>query len=69
MIPDFKLIATDIYPINFKLEQNYPNPFNPATTIKFIMPKEAKVQIAVFDITGKIVKVLIMKSYPQESIS
>lgn len=64
MIPNFKLITTDIYPINFKLEQNYPNPFNPATTIKFIIPKETKVQIAVFDITGRIVKILIDEKLP-----
>lgn len=57
--PNFKLITTDIYPTNFKLDQNYPNPFNPATTIKFTIPKETRVQIAVFDITGRLVKVLV----------
>jgi hypothetical protein len=62
--PDFKLIATDIYPTNFKLEQNYPNPFNPATTIKFAIPTETRVQIAVFDITGRLVKVLIDNVLP-----
>ncbi len=57
--PNFKLITTDIFPTTFKLEQNYPNPFNPATTIKFTIPKETRVQIAVFDITGRLVKILI----------
>lgn len=57
--PNFKLITSDIYPANFKLEQNYPNPFNPATTIKFTIPKETRVQIAVFNITGKLIKILI----------
>lgn len=60
--PDFKLIAIDIYPVNFKLEQNYPNPFNPITTIKFAIPKEARVQISVFDITGRLVKTLLDKT-------
>ncbi len=62
--PDFKLIDTDIYPANFKLEQNYPNPFNPITTIKFTIPKETRVQISVFDITGRLVKTLLDKTLP-----
>ncbi len=62
--PNFKLITTDIYPTTFKLEQNYPNPFNPATTIKFTIPKETRVQIAVFDITGRLVKTLIDDALP-----
>ncbi len=57
--PNFKLIEIDIYPTNFKLEQNYPNPFNPATTIRFRIPIETRVQIAVFDISGRLVKVLV----------
>ncbi|CUU09373.1 FlgD Ig-like domain-containing protein, partial [Candidatus Kryptonium thompsonii] len=62
--PNFKLISTDIYPSNFKLEQNYPNPFNPITTIKFTIPKETRVQILVFDITGRLVKTLLDKTLP-----
>jgi len=62
--PDFKLISTDVYPASFKLEQNYPNPFNPATTIKFRIPKETRVQIAIFDITGRLVKILIDNVLP-----
>jgi hypothetical protein len=62
--PNFKLIATDIYPANFNLEQNYPNPFNPITTIKFTIPKETRVQILVFDITGRLVKTLLDKTLP-----
>lgn len=64
VIPNFKLISTDIYPVNFKLEQNYPNPFNPITTIKFTIPKETRVQISVFDITGRLVKTLLDKTLP-----
>jgi len=62
--PNFKLITTSIYPVNFKLEQNYPNPFNPATTIKFTIPKDTRVQIAVFDINGRLVKILVDKILP-----
>ncbi len=59
LTPNFKLVSVDIYPASFKLEQNYPNPFNPATTIKFRIPVESRVQIAVFDINGRLVKVLV----------
>ena len=45
-------------PKNFNLSQNYPNPFNPTTKIKYDVPQNAngdlsKVQIVVFDATGK----------------
>jgi len=47
-----------IIPADYRLEQNYPNPFNPATTISFSTPKPGSVFVAVFSLTGKLVKVL-----------
>lgn len=46
-------------PASFALEQNYPNPFNPATTISFQVPREAEVELEVFNIIGQRVLVLI----------
>ena len=46
-------------PSEFSLEQNYPNPFNPMTNVKIQMPNSGFVKLAVFDITGKEVAVLI----------
>jgi len=46
-------------PQQYNLYQNYPNPFNPSTTIKFSMPEPDKVQIAIYDIQGTLVKNLI----------
>ena len=44
--------------MNFSLEQNYPNPFNPSTTIRFQIPFETHVRLAVYDILGRVVKIL-----------
>src|SRR5690606_5993500 len=51
-------IGTEI-PEKFTLDQNYPNPFNPTTTIKFNIPKNAYVKLAVYDILGREVAKLV----------
>ena len=43
----------------YSLEQNYPNPFQNETTLKFKIPKQAKVKLNVFDLSGKEVAVLV----------
>jgi photosystem II stability/assembly factor-like uncharacterized protein len=45
----------------FDLSQNYPNPFNPFTKIKFSLPKSCKVEISVYNITGKLIEILANK--------
>jgi hypothetical protein len=42
-------------PKNYELQQNYPNPFNPTTTISFLLPKESKINLSVYDINGQLV--------------
>ncbi|TNE71341.1 T9SS type A sorting domain-containing protein [bacterium] len=44
---------------NFELKQNFPNPFNPSTTISFELKSNANVQLAVYDITGRLVSTLL----------
>ena len=46
-------------PKDYKLFQNYPNPFNPITNVKLQMLKQGFAEIKVFDITGKVVKILL----------
>lgn len=52
-------VTTGISPIvsstpdKFSLSQNFPNPFNPVTEIKYDLPFDSKVEIIVFDISGK----------------
>jgi len=46
-------------PSDYSLGQNYPNPFNPITKINFSIPKSSNVKLAVYDLTGREVEVLV----------
>lgn len=46
-------------PANYTLEQNYPNPFNPSTAIRYSVPTNGMVEIAIFNILGEKVASLI----------
>ena len=46
-------------PLAYELKQNYPNPFNPETEITFSIARYSPVKITVYDITGKMVTLLV----------
>ncbi|MCB0724522.1 MAG: SBBP repeat-containing protein [Ignavibacteriae bacterium] len=46
-------------PSDYNLYQNYPNPFNPVTKIKFDIPKSVNTKLAVYDLLGKEVAVIV----------
>jgi hypothetical protein len=41
----------------FELFQNYPNPFNPETVISYKLQKTGYIELAIYDITGKAVRI------------
>ncbi len=43
----------------FGLNQNFPNPFRGVTNFNYTTPKESEVRIALLDMTGKVVKMII----------
>jgi len=43
----------------FLLAQNYPNPFNPSTNISYDVARPSHVQLAVYDLSGKLVRTLV----------
>lgn len=45
--------------VSFQLHQNVPNPFNPTTTIAYTLPGAAHVKLAVYDVRGREVAVLV----------
>ena len=42
-----------------ELEQNHPNPFNPTTVIGYTIADGASVTLAVYDVSGKLVRTLV----------
>ncbi|RKY93494.1 MAG: T9SS C-terminal target domain-containing protein, partial [Ignavibacteriae bacterium] len=52
---EIEVIAPSVY----ILEQNYPNPFNPSTNINFSIAKAGKVKIAIYNLLGQEVKLLL----------
>ncbi|MDH4034605.1 MAG: T9SS type A sorting domain-containing protein, partial [candidate division Zixibacteria bacterium] len=51
-----------LVPDGFWLGQNYPNPFNPDTDIDFYLPQQSDVTLAVYNMLGQQVRVLVSSS-------
>ena len=50
--------VADKDPLSFKLTPAYPNPFNPVTTIVYDLPSPCHVKLIVYDMLGRMVRVL-----------
>ena len=46
-------------PSEYTIHQNYPNPFNPSTTLRYALPEQSDVKIAVYDMIGRKVRTLV----------
>jgi len=46
-------------PKDYNISQNYPNPFNPATKIDIDLPFDSKVNLKIYDLSGREVKTLM----------
>jgi len=46
------------FPVAYTLHPCSPNPFNPMTTIRYDLPRDSRVDLAIYDLTGKLVKTL-----------
>jgi hypothetical protein len=64
--------AQKVVPLQYTLEQNYPNPFvigknqtERETTIRFVLPQEARAEVTIFDRLGRQVRVLANEVFPQ----
>jgi hypothetical protein len=61
--------VSHVLPDEFVLHQNYPNPFNPFTTISYDLLKPAKVQLAVYNNTGQLIRTLVQQFQQKGSFS
>ena len=46
-------------PSSYSVSQNYPNPFNPSTNFSFGLPKSGNVKLAIYDVLGNEVAVIV----------
>ena len=46
---------TSQIPSKFNMSQNYPNPFNPSTQFSYTLPESGNIELAIYDIMGKMV--------------
>jgi len=53
------LKAEEVNPDNYELLSVYPSPFNNSTTLEFVLSAASPVRLAVFDISGRLVEVLV----------
>lgn len=47
-----------------QLTGNYPNPFNPTTTVRFELAAATHAQVSIFDVTGRLERVLVDATLP-----
>jgi photosystem II stability/assembly factor-like uncharacterized protein len=51
--------VTRIVPSTYAFGPNYPNPFRTETTLRFALPERARVEMSVYDVSGRLVRRLV----------
>jgi len=51
--------SEDMLPSAFELNNAYPNPFNPTTNISYSVGQYGFVDVAIYDVTGRVVESLV----------
>ncbi|MBN1211309.1 MAG: SBBP repeat-containing protein [candidate division Zixibacteria bacterium] len=59
VLTDVDELISDILPEEYTLNQNYPNPFNPATNIEYTVASRSYINLAVYNILGQEIKILV----------
>jgi hypothetical protein len=65
-----RALAVGVFPeplAELRLHPCQPNPFNPRTTIRFDLPAAGNVRLAVYDVAGRLVRVLVAGERPAGS--
>lgn len=52
-------VASKVLPAKASLDYAYPNPFNPAIRLGYSVPQDGGVQLAVYDVSGRLVRRLV----------
>ncbi|MCH8127517.1 T9SS type A sorting domain-containing protein, partial [candidate division KSB1 bacterium] len=64
IISSVEEVDLTVIPNQFVLEQNYPNPFNPTTEISFGIPEAGEVKLAIYNLSGQLVRTLVSGQLP-----
>jgi hypothetical protein len=53
------IVGVDLPGLELMLGRNHPNPFNPQTVIPYDIPASSRVRVAIYDPSGRLVRVLV----------